>query len=152
MIVDSSAIIAVLLGEDDAADLARILAESRSTRISAATYVECTVVVDARGNPVLSGRLDELLATNDIAIESVTPGQAEIARRAYRDFGRGSGHAAGLNYGDCFSYALAKERGEPLLYVGDDFAHTDIRSARTLPFVDPKKLRTDIDSLLDPSL
>ena len=73
--------------------------------------------------------LDQFLLESRIAIASVTPEQARIARMAYRDFGRGSGHPARLNFGDCFAYALAIERNEPLLYKGDDFRHTDVRSA-----------------------
>jgi ribonuclease VapC len=79
--------------------------------------------------PIASRRFDELIREAQIVIESVTEAQAEIARQAYRDFGRGSGHPAKLNFGDCFAYALAKEKAEPLLYKGDDFARTDIIAA-----------------------
>ena len=73
--------------------------------------------------------VDKLLATAGIVIEAVTETQARIAREAYRDFGKGSGHAAGLNVGDCFAYALAKATGEPLLFKGDDFSRTDVAIA-----------------------
>jgi ribonuclease VapC len=77
----------------------------------------------------VSRRLDDLLRVLDIAIESVTEEQARIAREAYRDYGHGSGHPARLNFGDCFAYALARVTGEPLLFKGDDFTHTDITPA-----------------------
>ena len=96
--------------------------------MSAATYVEAGIVADTRG-PLLGRALDEVLADFDIEVEPLTAEQARIARQAYRDYGRGSGHAANLNFGDCFSYALAAAEREPLLFVGDDFGHTDIRSA-----------------------
>jgi ribonuclease VapC len=73
--------------------------------------------------------LDDLIERSGIVIEPVTAEQAKIARLAYRDFGKGSGHPAALNFGDCFSYALARDKREPLLWKGDDFGHTDIRSA-----------------------
>lgn len=129
MIVDSSALVAILTEEADYTSLAARLSSSTENRLSAATYVECSIVVDGRRSPMLSGRLDELLATHRVTLEPVTEAQARIARQAYRDFGRGSGHPANLNFGDCFAYALAKDFGEPLLYKGDDFGHTDIRSA-----------------------
>lgn len=95
--------------------------------MSAATYFESAIVIDGRGDRTLSGNLDGLIKKLKIQIEPVTQSQAVIARQAYRDFGKGSGHPAQLNFGDCFSYALAKEVDEPMLFVGDDFSHTDIR-------------------------
>lgn len=89
------------------------------------SYVEAAVVVDSNRNPVLSRRLDDLLRDVEISVEPVTLNQARIAREAYRDFGKGW-HRAGLNFGDCFAYALAKVTGEPLLFKGDDFCHTDV--------------------------
>lgn len=127
MIVDTSAVIAILRNEPDADRYIEALAHADSPRMSAATFVEASVVVDANADPVLSGRFDDLVA--DIAIEPVTRAHAEVARRAYRDFGKGSGHPASLNFGDCFSYALARVADEPLLYKGDDFGHTDLMSA-----------------------
>jgi len=132
MIVDSSAIIAILTQEPEYTPFVARLSVSRVNRLSAATYLECSIVIDGRRSPLLSGRLDELLATHEITIEPVTATQAALARAAYRDFGRGSGHPASLNFGDCFAYALAKDLGEPLLYKGTDFAQTDIRSALTV--------------------
>ena len=98
-------------------------------RISAANYLEAAIVVDANRNPLLSRRLDDLIVQTEILAEPVTLEQAKIARAAYRDFGRGSGHPAQLNFGDCFAYALAKSMREPLLFKGDDFSHTDVAIA-----------------------
>ena len=125
MIVDTSVIIAILRGESQSPALARALQGSRNLRISAANYFEAAIVTDSNRDPVLSRRLDDLLHDAAIAIEPVTAQQARIAREAYRDFGKGH-HRAGLNFGDCFAYALAKTTGEPLLFKGDDFCHTDI--------------------------
>ncbi len=102
------------------------IAESPVNRISAGTYLEVSIVIDRARDPLVSRRLDELLAAGAFVIEPVTATQAHIARDAYRDFGRGSGHPASLNFGDCFAYALAREMSEPLLYKGDDFRQTDI--------------------------
>jgi ribonuclease VapC len=128
LIVDTSAIVAILRAEPDAEDYIDALAHAAAPQMSAATYVEAAVVVDANRDPVLSGRFDDLVA--DIEVVPMTRELAHIARRAYRDFGKGSGHPARLNLGDCFSYALARGSGEPLLYKGDDFGHTDVASAR----------------------
>lgn len=101
--------------------------------MSAGTYLETAVVVDANRDPVLSARLDELLAVAEVTIEPVTQRHAEIARQAYRDFGKGSGQRAGLNFGDCFAYALARDSGQPLLFKGDDFSRTDLTPALDRP-------------------
>lgn len=127
MIVDTSVIIAILKDERDAAAIGAILSRSRDCCMSAVSYVEAGVVVDSNQNPVLSRRLDDLLRHVEISVEPVTLNQARIAREAYRDFGKGR-HRAGLNLGDCFAYALAREKGEALLFKGDDFCHTDIES------------------------
>lgn len=129
MIVDSSALIAILKREAQWSSLSETLDAARSSRISAASYLESSIVVDGWRNPTLSREFDELIERFNIQIEPVTFEQARIARQAYRDFGEGSGHPAGLNFGDCFSYALAREKREPILYKGDDFGHTDLRSA-----------------------
>lgn len=128
MIVDTSVIIAILKEEHDADTIADILARTEVRRMSAVSYVEAGVVVDGNQDPVLSRRFDDLLRDVEIAVEPVTMNQARIAREAYRDFGKGR-HRAGLNLGDCFAYALAKEKREPLLFKGDDFCHTDIEPA-----------------------
>jgi ribonuclease VapC len=129
VIIDSSAIVAIMLSEPDAARYLAALAAAKDARMSAATYVETGIVADCSRNAADGRRLDALLREAGVTIEPVTETQAAIARQAYRDFGRGSGHPAALNFGDCFAYALAKDLSRPLLYKGDDFAHTDIRSA-----------------------
>jgi ribonuclease VapC len=134
VIIDTSALIAILRAEDDASDMAHAIERARDRRISAANYLEAAVVIDGSRDPVASRRFDELVEAADLCVESVTAKQAQIAREAYRDFGKGSGHKAGLNFGDCFAYALAKVTGEPLLYKGNDFAQTDITPA--LPLAD----------------
>ena len=87
------------------------------------------VVIDASHDPIASRRFDELVDVAELRVEPVTHDQARIAREAYRDFGKGSGHKAGLNFGDCYAYALAKSAGEALLFKGNDFSHTDITPA-----------------------
>jgi ribonuclease VapC len=129
MIVDTSALIAIAHGEPDAALHLSAIERSPVNRLAAPGLVEFFIVAERSRDARVYGRIDELLRDLDIAIEPFTAEHAGIARQAYRDFGRGSGHPARLNLGDCFAYALAKATGEPLLYKGDDFVHTDIRSA-----------------------
>lgn len=129
MIVDTSALIAILRDEPEAAVCAHLIESHADRRISAANFVEAALVIDASRDPVASRRFDDLVKEAQLVIEPVTEAQARIAREAYRDFGKGSGHPAKLNFGDCFAYALAKVTGEPLLFKGDDFAHTDIKPA-----------------------
>lgn len=126
MIVDTSAIVAILRGEPDASVYARLIAEAPVARISAATLVELGIVVDGPGDPVLSAALDRFVQDAGLVIEPLTAAQASIAREAYRRFGRNSGHPARLILGDCFAYALARDLGEPLLFKGEDFRQTDI--------------------------
>ncbi|WP_203337427.1 type II toxin-antitoxin system VapC family toxin [Nocardioides limicola] len=128
MIVDSSALIAVLAAEPLRPRLLDAMLAAERLLMSAATYLETAAVIDRRGDPVLSRRLDELLEALGLEIVEVSPDQARLGREAYRDFGKGSGHPAGLNYGDCFTYALARDSGLPLLHTGDDFNHTDVRT------------------------
>lgn len=130
MIVDSSALVAILRGEPEAGAFAIAVENARVKRVSVVSYVETAAVIDGSRDPVASRRLDELIREANLVMEPVTEEQASMAREAYRDFGRGSGHPARLNLGDCFSYALAKDLGEPLLFKGDDFTHTDIEAAR----------------------
>ena len=126
MIVDTSAIVSMLRAEPDANALSKALRGAAVLRLSAASYVELAVVIDGLGDPVLSGGLDAVLTAYRIRIEPLTESQARIARAAYQRFGRGSGHPARLNMGDCFAYALARDLDEPLLFKGDDFKLTDI--------------------------
>lgn len=126
MIIDSSALIAILRDEPEAALAAEAIAGASHRRISAVNYVEVAAVIDASRDPIASRRLDELIHAAAITIEPVTVSQAQIARDAYRDFGKGCGHPAKLNFGDCFAYALAKEMAESLLFKGRDFSRTDI--------------------------
>ena len=128
MIIDTSAIIAILRDEPEAAFCARAIADASNRRVSAVNYVEAAVVIDASGDPIASRRVDEFFKIARISIEAVTETHAQIARDAYRDFGKGHGHPAKLNFGDCFAYALAKSLREPLLFKGNDFTHTDIIS------------------------
>ena len=130
MILDTSAVIAILRMEPEAAEFAGIIERAAQPSISAVSYVEAGAVIDGSNDPVASRRFDELMEAAQIAIEPVTEAQARIARQAYRDFGKPSGHPARLNFGDCFAYALAKAKGEPLLFKGKDFSQTDVKGAR----------------------
>jgi ribonuclease VapC len=127
MIVDASAIIAILQNEPETLAMGKALRKAPICRISPVNYVEAAVIADNNSNPALRRKLDDLLRDASILIETITPEQAEIAREAYRDFGKGR-HKAALNLGDCFAYALAKEMREPLLFKGNDFAHTDVEA------------------------
>lgn len=133
MIIDSSALIAILRAEPDAQAYASAIADASSRRVSAVNFVESAVVIDASRDPIATRRFDEFIREASISIEPVTEAQAQIAREAYRDFGKGSGHKARLNFGDCFAYALAKTMGEPLLFKGSDFAHTDVTFTSRTP-------------------
>ncbi|HHU09461.1 MAG TPA: type II toxin-antitoxin system VapC family toxin [Intrasporangiaceae bacterium] len=131
MILDTSAVIAVLTDEDDGPQLGDLMATAH-TSMSAATLVECGIVWDRR-NPSAPEALSALLTLTRTQIAPFTDEHADLARAAYRVYGKGSGHPAQLNFGDCLSYALAKHTGEPLLFTGEDFTHTDIRDARSDP-------------------
>ena len=128
MIVDSSALIAVILNEEDEERYLRTLVSAPVLRMSAATWVETWIVIDSKKNLHAEARFDDLTATLKIEIVPVTAEIAYRARRAYRDFGRGN-HRAKLNFGNCFSYALAKVQGEALLFKGNDFGQTDVEVA-----------------------
>jgi len=131
MIVDSSALIAILRDEPEATFCAMAIESAPRRRISAANFLETAVVIDGCRDPVASRRFDDLVKAAGLIVEPVTEDQAKIARDAYRDFGKGSGHPAQLNFGDCFAYALAKAKDEPLLFKGGDFSHTDVTPIRT---------------------
>jgi ribonuclease VapC len=129
MIVDASALVAILKREPEQAAFSALLESTPDVAMSAATYFETSIVIDSLRSPQISLALDDLIERSKIQIVPVTVEQANIARQAHRDYGRGSGHPANLNFGDCFSYALARARREPILYKGDDFVHTDLRPA-----------------------
>ena len=126
MIVDSSALVAILSGEPDARRYVTAIAQAARARISAANFLEAAIVLEGRG--AARNELDDFLAEHGIQIEPVTADHARRAREAWRRFGKGN-HPAGLNFGDCFAYALADAEREPLLFKGDDFARTDVGAA-----------------------
>ncbi len=128
MIVDTSALMAILLDEPEKPSFVEALALAQECRISGGTWIELAAV-QVRGNRGFQLALDRLVKQFALAIAEVTAEQAEIGAQAYREFGHGSRHKARLNFGDCFAYALAKASGEPLLFKGDDFIHTDITPA-----------------------
>jgi ribonuclease VapC len=129
MILDTSVLISILKGEAEAAGFSEATEAAEELSISSGNYLEASIVVGGLGNPKLNARLEEIFEDAGIAIEPFTAEQARIARQAYRDYGKASGHPANLNFGDCFAYALARVKREPLLYKGDDFGHTDVRPA-----------------------
>src|SRR3954454_2395549 len=110
MILHTSALIAMLTNEEDGDALSRVLDDQKVVRMSAASYLETSIVIDAHRDAALSALLDDMILDSAIVIEPVTAEQARIARQAYRDYGKGSGHKANLNFGDCFSYALARDK------------------------------------------
>jgi ribonuclease VapC len=128
MVVDASALAAVFFMEPDAPTFLRALHQTPYACISAANFLEIAIVIDNRDTVEQMVALDLFLMEAAVEVVPVTAGQVRIARNAYRPFGKGN-HPAGLNYGDCFAYALAKERDLPLLFKGDDFARTDLRAA-----------------------
>jgi ribonuclease VapC len=125
VIVDASALLSIVLGEDDRARFYLSLGRSANSSVSPVNYVEAAIRADRDSDPRRGEFLDEVIQRFDVRLASITPEQAMIARNAYRRFGRGK-HPARLNLGDCFAYALAKARREPLLFKGDDLAHPDI--------------------------
>jgi ribonuclease VapC len=124
VIIDSSALMAIVNGEPAGEELLTVAAGA-SCRMSVGTWLEISIVTDCR-SPAHGARLDRVIEILEIELVPVTTRHAATARQAYRHYGRGSGSPARLNFGDCFAYALAIEAGEPLLYVGDDFSHTDV--------------------------
>ena len=128
MIVDTSALVAVLFGEADAERYEDAIARAETCRISVANLLEVFIVVESRGGTAAGQECDAFLEKAGIDTEPVLPEHAQEARRAWRRFGKGN-HPAALNYGDCFAYALARTTGEPLLFKGEDFARTDIEAA-----------------------
>lgn len=129
MILDTSAILAILRNEPESVQFAEAIENVADRRISAVSYIEAAAVIDSSRDPIASRRFDEFVRVSAATIEPVTEAHARIAREAYRDFGKGSGHPAKLNFGDCFVYALAKDKGEAVLFKGNDFSQTDVQSA-----------------------
>jgi ribonuclease VapC len=127
MVIDTSAILAILFNEPEAEHFEIALEADPSRLISAATLLETAIVVEARLGEAGGQELDLLLEKAQVVIIPFTAEHAKIARYAYRTYGKGQ-HPAGLNYGDCFAYALAKTTGEPLLFKGNDFSRTDVTS------------------------
>jgi len=125
MVVDTSALVAIFLLEPEAERFAHTILEAPRAAISAANLLEAGIILDARIGHEDSSELGEFIVNVGLEIEPVTADQVRVARQAYRTYGRGN-HPAGLNFGDCFAYALAKTTGLPLLFKGGDFAQTDI--------------------------
>jgi len=132
MVIDSSAIIAVLLNEANAAQIAEAIDSGSQRLLSAASLLEASIVIETRKGEAAGRELDLLIYRAAIEVVAVDQDQVEIARIAWRRYGKGR-HPAGLNYGDCFSYALARSRGLPLLFQGEDFSRTDIDAIPLLP-------------------
>ncbi|KQU62141.1 hypothetical protein ASG67_03155 [Sphingomonas sp. Leaf339] len=129
MIVDSSAVMAILIGEPESDVLVRALMTADNCRMSAGSWVELAAVLTRSRRDILFEPLQELMTAFSIRIEPTTEEQARIGHAAYRRYGIGAGHPARLNFGDCLAYALAKESGEQLLFNSDDFRHTDVMAA-----------------------
>jgi ribonuclease VapC len=128
MVIDTSAMIAILCNEPDAPAMEAAIERDPVRMVSAATLLEASIVIEARFGEIGGRELDLLVHKAQIEIVAFDRDQAELARDAYRTYGKGR-HPAGLNYGDCFSYALCTSSGEPLLYKGDDFSKTPIKPA-----------------------
>ena len=128
MIIDSSAVCAILFGEPDTRRYEEAIASADVRRMSAGNLLEAAIVVESRSGPLGGDQLDALIERASIEVVPVTAEQVAAARRAWRRFGRGR-HRAALNLGDCLAYALAEATREPLLFKGDDFARTDIEAA-----------------------
>ena len=132
MIIDTSALIAILYREPEAPLYERAIRRAPRPRMSVANFLEATIVVERRSGRPKGLELEDLVRRERIQLVPVTLDHVRLARRAWRDFGKGNDPAA-LNYGDCFAYALARATGEPLLFKGNDFAQTDIRPAHPAP-------------------
>jgi ribonuclease VapC len=128
MILDTSAMVAIPYREPEAAGFARLIHDAEVCRLSVVSYVELSMVIENQLGPEGMRQTETFFRRAGVVIEPVTVDHGEIARQAFLDFGKGR-HRAGLNVGDCFSYALAKASGEPLLFKGTDFSQTDIKAA-----------------------
>ena len=129
MIVDTSALVVILFLGPEADQFLQLINEASSVRMSAANFVETSLVIESHRNSAISRQIGLFIRRADISIEPVTIEHAYIARQAFLDFGKGR-HPASLNFGDCFAYALAKATGESLLFKGNDFTKTDLSLAR----------------------
>ena len=127
MILDTSALLAILFGEPEAASFIQIIHRAERRLLSVANFVELSMVIETQIGPSAGRQCDAFLQRAEIVIEPVTVEHGQLARQAFLDFGKGR-HPAGLNFGDCFAYALAKAINEPLLFKGNDFAKTDVRA------------------------
>lgn len=125
MIVDASALLAIVFGENEASRFGRALVRARRPSMSSVNFLEAAIRVDQLGDPAIVKDLDRAIEASGMVIVAATPAHAFLARQAYRRFGKGN-HPAKLNFADCFAYALAKETGEALLFKGNDFSKTDI--------------------------
>jgi ribonuclease VapC len=128
MVIDSSALLAIILDEPEVEEFVSIVAKAKIVRLSAASYVEASIVLTMRGRPQRQSSLNDYIQRYEIQIEPVTVEQAKLASEAFSAYGKGL-HNARLNYGDCFTYALAKAMREPLLFKGNDFTKTDLEPA-----------------------
>ncbi|MGA2881311.1 MAG: type II toxin-antitoxin system VapC family toxin [Bryobacteraceae bacterium] len=128
MILDTSALVAVLFGEPEADSYIRLIHNADRCLISAGSFLELSIVLERQTGPDVARQCDMFFRRAGIIVEPFTVEQAHIARQAFHDFGKGR-HPAGLNFGDCFAYALTKITGEPLLFKGDDFRKTDVAGA-----------------------
>ena len=129
MIIDTSALVAILYREPEAEEFVRLVHDADVCRLSVASHIELAIVVESQLGPEGARQAEAFIRRAGIVLEPVTLQQDELARQAFIDFGKGR-HPAGLNFGDCFAYALAKATGEPLLFKGADFGRTDIVPAR----------------------
>jgi ribonuclease VapC len=128
VILDTSAVVAIMRGEPEAERFAKLLAAADQCRISVANYLELSMVLERQAGSDANRRCEALFKTTGIILEPVTLDQGMLARQAHFDYGKGR-HPAALNFGDCFAYALSKALREPLLFKGDDFSKTDVNRA-----------------------
>jgi ribonuclease VapC len=128
MILDTSALVAILYGEPEGPHFTQLIHDADICRISVANFVELAMVIEGQLGPDAARQADAFLRRAGITTEAVTLEHGHLARQAFLDYGKGR-HKAGLNFGDCFAYALTKATGEPLLFKGDDFAQTDVEAA-----------------------
>ena len=146
MVVDTSALVAIMGNEPERHRFNRMIEAAAATQVSAASLLETRSVLFARSGDSAVLALDAFLLKSGMIVTEVSPRVADIAFDAYRRYGKGTGHGAALNYGDCFSYALAKHLGAPLLFKGDDFSQTDIEAAASEPAEEPRRADADGDA------